>query len=664
MSQRRSSRSKKEPERLGELAKEDEIQKNLSSLQTDLSDSDNENSDTDDEDYHDPSSAKKPALPTEVTQPQVEKVPADEDAKAEEIQHIAGIEPVAASGEVNPDIKNHLVNDNKPVDENEAELDLLLPATPTFQLDRESRSKPDLLRLPIYPGNVSNGESELNSPQPETPITAVEVKTQNHLQPVNFTFMTIEPDAEGEDVKEKLGYEGKAGVPAVGTSICIDVESEGELSGEPSSIEIEQDFPEESLIASSALSNTTGSRGNTVETSESVITADEQRKNEDINLDIPGAMKSTDDKLPVKPQGKSSQKDCPSLIKGLVFRNIPSLVTKNDLLQTLGINTAKYTETLISCKIFCDSGEGLPTIQCAIITAPSEMIAEIAKLDKIEVDNHTIEISTTPLTFFRIKFDVPLNSVENNLTKMEDTILYFIFEDEIMKSISNCVVLETEQTTKGTIVHAIIATPAVTPNPSSEVGEFLQKITDKEFHDLLQEKAKAMHNETVSVRRRGDEKNDQLMETEDMDFVTQEIRKYDMDICKQMKRKLLFIDRKNFEVRNDKGSSGREQLYVDCSTSMYEFFRFHLITVLKSKMKCTEDLSRRKICTDANSNKRSEVEAQYAIEFEHDGIKHNIHITFYYTKCSLWLQGLSTKINNLTVAQFFANSILRRYPSS
>ena len=31
-----------------------------------------------------------------------------------------------------------------------------------------------------------------------------------------------------------------------------------------------------------------------------------------------------------------------------------------------------------------------------------------------------------------------------------------------------------------------------------------------------------------------------------------------------------------------------------------------------------------------------------------------MHVTFYYTKCSLWIQGNSTKINNLTIAQFFA----------
>ena len=140
---------------------------------------------------------------------------------------------------------------------------------------------------------------------------------------------------------------------------------------------------------------------------------------------------------------------------------------------------------------------------------------------------------------------------------------------------------------------------------------------------------------------------------QEIDEVTHEIRQYSMDVCKQMKNKLMHIDRKEFEIRKDRGSIAKEQLYIDCSTSVYEYLRFHMINILKEKMDCIEDMSRRRLVTDADVQQRSEVEAQYSISFLHDDIRHKVHITFYYTKCSLWIQGSSCKINNMTVAQFF-----------
>ena len=139
----------------------------------------------------------------------------------------------------------------------------------------------------------------------------------------------------------------------------------------------------------------------------------------------------------------------------------------------------------------------------------------------------------------------------------------------------------------------------------------------------------------------------------DLDIITTQIRQYSMNICKQMRRKLLYIDRKNFTIRNSKGSINKEQLYIDCSTALYEYMRFHMISILKDKFKCTEDLLKRKVIQDGESQKRSEVEAQYSIQYEYNGSPHKVHITFYYTKCSIFIQGGSTKIETLTIAQFF-----------
>ena len=140
--------------------------------------------------------------------------------------------------------------------------------------------------------------------------------------------------------------------------------------------------------------------------------------------------------------------------------------------------------------------------------------------------------------------------------------------------------------------------------------------------------------------------------------LTHEIRQYSMDICKQMKNKLSYMQRKEFVIRNDKGSVSKEQLYIDCNTAIYEYLRFYLINILKEEMNCVEDLSRRKIATDAENKQRSEVEAQYSIHFIHDDIEHKVHITFYYTKCSIWIQGSSSKIDNMTIAQFFTYNYL------
>ena len=133
--------------------------------------------------------------------------------------------------------------------------------------------------------------------------------------------------------------------------------------------------------------------------------------------------------------------------------------------------------------------------------------------------------------------------------------------------------------------------------------------------------------------------------------LTKIIRGYNMNICKQMKKKLLFTERRNFHVRLDKGSASREQVYIELNTANYEYLKHNLIGILKTKLNCTEDMSKRRIAKDLSET--SEVEAQFSIQFTQNEGKYNVHITFYYTRCSIWIQGSSAKINNMTVAQFF-----------
>ena len=137
------------------------------------------------------------------------------------------------------------------------------------------------------------------------------------------------------------------------------------------------------------------------------------------------------------------------------------------------------------------------------------------------------------------------------------------------------------------------------------------------------------------------------------------IRQYSMNVCKQMRNKLNFIDRNHFSIRDDRGSVSKEQLYIDCSTSIYEYFRLHLVPILTSNLNCTEELSKRKLISD-NSIQKSQVEAQYTIHFFYDSIKYTAHLTFYFTKCSIWIQGSSTKIDRLTIAQFFTYNYIEK----
>ena len=103
MSQRRSSRTSKVPERLGEVAKEDE---------SDLTDSDN--SDTDD-DYHDPSFLVEPKLPSDEAQFPTNELQTGSDAKTNASQ-VADINPGMATGTGNQEINSQIVSNSNHTD--------------------------------------------------------------------------------------------------------------------------------------------------------------------------------------------------------------------------------------------------------------------------------------------------------------------------------------------------------------------------------------------------------------------------------------------------------------------------------------------------------------------------------------------------------------------
>ena len=60
--------------------------------------------------------------------------------------------------------------------------------------------------------------------------------------------------------------------------------------------------------------------------------------------------------------------------------------------------------------------------------------------------------------------------------------------------------------------------------------------------------------------------------------------------------------------------------------------------------------SKRKFATDTEINTAAEVEARYTLQFNYMDATHNIHITFYYTRCSIWIQGSCSLVNNITIA--------------
>lgn len=130
-----------------------------------------------------------------------------------------------------------------------------------------------------------------------------------------------------------------------------------------------------------------------------------------------------------------------------------------------------------------------------------------------------------------------------------------------------------------------------------------------------------------------------------------EIRNYNMNICKQMKKKLCYLGRENFQVNGNRGSASGDQVYIDCSTPIYEYFRRYPVRILVDMLNCKEDVKKRRL--RCKQSMTGDVEAQYSIQFKYNNIKHSVSIRLYYTRCSIWIQGLPTPIDGIMLAQLF-----------
>ena len=346
----------------------------------------------------------------------------------------------------------------------------------------------------------------------------------------------------------------------------------------------------------------------------------------------------------------------PLTMSGLLIKNISKDTSENRLITTLGTTDTEYLKALCSCKIGVNREDD---IRYAIVIAPSNVTAEMLKLNGIVLDNETIEISSTPLEFFDFNTQVPGTELNGETDESNNIVEFIAKSTREDHALFQCVILSKDIISEENRVNirAVIATAVQFDKPNNE---FWHRINGQQFYDLVNKKFKDSQNMGVSIRKKEIMKSPNLVDETSFSVITKEIRNYSMNVCKMMKRKLLYIDKKHFEIRKDKGSTGREQLYIDCSTSIYEYLRFYLVETLKDKMNCTEDLNKRRIASDDNIGKRSEVEAQYSLQFEHSNVKHNVHLTFYYTKCSLWVQGNSSKIDNLTIAQFFTYNYIEK----
>ena len=343
-------------------------------------------------------------------------------------------------------------------------------------------------------------------------------------------------------------------------------------------------------------------------------------------------------------------------VQGLIIKNIPDEMTVDALEEVIGNTATSYLKNLCSCKITEGEGQG----RLAIITAPHYHAKEILKLNNAQIQMHKASISSIELEFLELKIHYPHTNEE---CVTENKILEFVVSNiPADNALSRCVILSNikDDNNNSSEIHAVIATTLKSEN--GDLCDGIRKISGHDYYEILKENY-AVKQQKMTVRRRpspsivkepdisaikgkGESTSDTLQ-------LIHEIRNYSMNVCKQMKNKLNYLDREHFKIRQDKGSVSKEQLYIDCNTAIYEYLRFYMVNILKEKMNCTEDMKRRKFITDSELNSRSEVEAQHSISFVYDNTQYKVHLTFYYTKCSIWVQGSSSKINNLTVAQFF-----------
>ena len=347
-------------------------------------------------------------------------------------------------------------------------------------------------------------------------------------------------------------------------------------------------------------------------------------------------------------------------MKGILIRNLPSSTKLGQIISTFGLDATEYTKFFCQCKMGHDPNEG--NKKFAFITAPSRIAEEIRKLNGIEICSHTIEFTDLPLEFLEVHMEMPNpSSSESKERSTESHVLQFLVPGTQNQSLCNSTIISEQPATNKTKVHMVIATGLQFSKIDSQLQDIMKKIDEDTYLKLIAhryETVKAVNvvGQLIEVQNSKSELatinlDNSLTNPSSITELTKIIKGYNMNVCKQMKKKLLFTERPYFNVRLDKGSTSREQVYVELSTANYEYLKHNLIGILKTKLNCTEDMGKRRIAKDLQES--SEVEAQFSIQFSQNEVKYNVHVTFYYTRCSIWIQGSSAKINNLTAAQYF-----------
>ena len=347
----------------------------------------------------------------------------------------------------------------------------------------------------------------------------------------------------------------------------------------------------------------------------------------------------------------NQEDDTESTMQGVLITNLSHQVTEDDVTKLLGLKSSDYLNHFCSCKIATNNTVG----KFAFITAPTHVAAEILKLNGIQYYSKTIEIKAVPLQFLEMMFQDEGKAKDMSA----DDILDFLFDDEDDKALSRCDVLGAKLTGKSNGV-AIIAT-ALLIDDSDKLGSTDMSPTNSDHYYSMLNKLFVPKTKiaTQSITKKGKPLTTKACVNQaSVEQLVTEIRSYEMNICKQMKRKLNYLSRPNFQVKYDRGSAKKEQVYIECSTANYEYLRRYLVMILVDVFSCEEDVKKRRVRCD--KDQKSEVEAQYSIHFSFDQIKYTISITLYYTKCSLWIQGPPTQIDGMALAQFFVVNYLEK----
>ena len=339
-------------------------------------------------------------------------------------------------------------------------------------------------------------------------------------------------------------------------------------------------------------------------------------------------------------------------MQGILISNLPGQVIEEDISKLLGLRSSDYLTHFCSCNITDNVEIG----RYAFITAPTHVAAEVVNLNGIEYYSKIIEMKTVPLQFLEIVFQ----NEGKNKDLSAANILDFFFDDvDENKKLSRCDILGPNLAGKSNGV-AIIATALTVLSDDKLSNADISIIDSTHYYNQLNK----LFIPKSKIKTKPITKKDQPLtgkasvDKESVEQLLIEIRNYDMNLCKQMKRKLNYLSRPNFQVNHDRGSAKKEQVYIECSTANYEYLRRYLVMILVDLFRCEEDIKKRRVRCD--KDEKSEVEAQYSIHFWFDQLRYTISITLYYTKCSLWIQGPSTQIDGMALAQFFVVNYLEK----